>query len=117
MPWKVEPPVSELRLALVHNVRTLGRPVAVVAREFGVSRKTAYKWLAVYDAAAAAAAAAAAVPAPTLADRSRRPARSPGRTAGAVEERVLAVRDKRNWGPRKIRAHLLAGGVVAADAM
>jgi transposase InsO family protein len=106
MPWKVEPPVSELRLALVHSVRTLGRPVAATAREFGVSRKTAYKWLAAHDADPVA---------PALADRSRRPARSPGRTADAVEAQVLAVRDRRNWGPRKIHAYLRASGLVPPD--
>jgi len=104
MPWKVEPPVSELRLALVHSVRTLGRPVAATAREFGVSRKTAYKWLAVHDAD----------PATALGDRSRRPACSPGRTADAVEARVLAVRDRRNWGPRKIHAYLRSAATAAA---
>src|SRR5436305_4810612 len=103
MPWKVEPPVSELRLALVHAVRTLGRPVAAAARAFGVSRKTAYKWLAVHDADPGGA---------PLADRSRRPAHSPDRTGEAVERQILAVRDQRRWGPRKIHAHLRATGAV-----
>src|SRR6185503_14930317 len=107
MPWKVEPPVSELRLALVHTVRTLGRPVAAAAREFGVSRKTAYKWLGVHGAD----------PAASLDDRPRRPANSPGRTDDAVEQQILAVRDRRNWGPGKIHAHLRASGAVAADAL
>ena len=49
MPWKVAA-VSEVRFALCHAVRTLHRPVAAVAREFGVSRKTAHKWLDVFDA-------------------------------------------------------------------
>ena len=103
MPWKVTN-VSELRLVLVHHVRTLGRPVAAAAREFGVSRKTAHKWLKVHDAD----------PAAPLGDRSRRPKRSPGRTPPGVEAAVLAVRDQRNWGPRKIRAHLLRTGAVPA---
>lgn len=101
--------MSELRLALVHHVRTLGRSVAVAARAFGVSRKTAHKWLAVYDADPAAA--------PLLADRSRRPAASPRRTAPGVEAAILAVRDGRNWGPRKIRAYLLATGAVDPAAL
>ena len=100
MPWKV-PAVSDLRFALCHAVRSLRRPVAGVAREFGVSRKTAHKWLAAFDAAGPEPAAAA------LADRPRRPRRSPGRTPGPVERDVLAVRDRYNWGPRKIRAFLL----------
>lgn len=100
MPWKV-PAVSDVRFALCHAVRSLHAPVARVAREFGVSRKTAHKWLAAFDAAGPEPAAAA------LADRSRRPRRSPGRTPDPVERDVLAVRDRYNWGPRKIRAFLL----------
>jgi transposase InsO family protein len=100
VPWKV-PAVSDVRFALCHAVRSLHAPAARAAREFGVSRKTAHKWLAAFDAAGPAPAAAA------LADRSRRPRRSPGRTPDAVERDVLAVRDRYNWGPRKIRAFLL----------
>jgi transposase InsO family protein len=101
MPWKA-PTVSELRFAFVHAVRSTGVPVARAARDFGVSRKTAFKWLKVYDALADPAAPAAA-----LRDRPRRPRRSPARTPAAVEAAVVAVRDRRNWGPRKIHHYLL----------
>ena len=100
MPWKV-PAVSDVRFALCHAVRSLRTPVAHAAREFGVSRKTAHKWLGAFDAAGPGPVAAA------LADRPRRPHRSPGRTPATVERDVLAVRDRYNWGPRKIRAFLL----------
>jgi hypothetical protein len=42
--------VSELRTAFVHAARTAGRPVARAAEDFGISRKTTYKWLAPHDA-------------------------------------------------------------------
>src|SRR5438270_6237270 len=119
MPWKVDT-VSDVRFALCHSVRSLHRPVAAAAREFGVSRKTAHKWLNVFDAAGPAAAAPgdpgdppAPGPSPgtciaaALVDRPRRPRHSPGKTADAVERAVLAVRDRYNWGPRKVRAFLL----------
>lgn len=93
MPWSTNT-VSELRLALVHAVRTAGRSVSQAARDFRVSRKTAYKWLALFDAQQ------------PLADRSRRPHRSPARTSDALEAAVLAVRDQHGWGPRKIAAYL-----------
>ena len=99
MTWKVTT-MSESRFALCHAVRSLHVPVARAARQFGVSRQTAHKWLRVFDADPSA-------PASALADRPRRPHRSPGKTADAVEARVLKVRDERNWGPRKIR-HFLA---------
>jgi transposase InsO family protein len=109
MPWKA-PTVSELRFALVHAVRSAGVPAARAARDFGVSRKTAFKWLRVYDDDAAAGPAApdpAAAPGPAaLADRSRRPHRSPARTPDATEAAVVAVRDRHNWGPRKIHHYL-----------
>ncbi len=111
MPWKVDA-VSELRFALCHAVRSLHRPVAAAAREFGVSRKTAHKWLGVFDAAPAADAPRAAH---ALADRSRRPKYSPARTDQQIERLVLDVRDRFNWGPRKIHAFLLQQ--AARDAL
>jgi transposase InsO family protein len=88
--------VSELRTALIHAVRTAKRPVTDVCRDFGVSRKTAYKWLARHDAD----------PDNPPADRSRRPRKSPTRTAADLEDAVLEVRDQHGWGPRKIVAYL-----------
>ena len=44
MAWKeTHVSVPELRAVLVHQVITLGRPMAAVCREHGVSRKTGYK--------------------------------------------------------------------------
>jgi len=104
MPWKVQP-VSELRLSLCHAVRILATPVAKAARNAGVSRKTAHKWLKLFDANQQADSRQAAFVA--LADRPRRPRASPGKTTPDIEQSVLAVRDQRNWGPRKIHAFLL----------
>ena len=107
MPWKVSN-MSDVRFALCHQVRQLGRPVAAVAREFGVSRKTAYKWLGRYDPLASAA---------TLADHSRRPRGSPARVSDDVETAVLAVRDRHGWGPRKIHAVLRREAFVPLPAL
>jgi transposase InsO family protein len=93
MPWST-PLVSELRTAFVHAVRTAGRSVSQAARDFNISRKTAYKWLARFDAQK------------PLTDGSRRPHHSPNRTPDALEGVVLAVRDRFGWGPRKIHAYL-----------
>src|SRR5438105_3636814 len=91
MPWK-EWPVSEQRLVVVHQILSLHRPVTEVARESGISRKTAYKWRDRYQCDQVQ----------SLLDRSRRPKHSPRRTAESVEQAVLAVRRQYNWGPRKI---------------
>jgi transposase InsO family protein len=93
MPWSTHT-VSELRTAFVHAVRTAGRPVTPAARDFGISRTTAYKWLARFDQQL------------PLTDSSRRPKHSPTRTPEALETAVLAVRDLFGWGPRKIAAYL-----------
>jgi len=93
MPWST-PIVSELRTAFVHAVRTAKQSVVQAARNFGISRKTAYKWLARFDDQA------------PLDDRSRKPHHSPRQTAAALEQAALAVRDQYGWGPRKIHAYL-----------
>jgi transposase InsO family protein len=94
MPWSTST-VSELRLAFVHAVRTAGRSVTQAAKDFDISRKTAYKWLARFDARQ------------PLADASRKPCHSPARTSDQLEGAVLAVRDQFGWGPRKIVAYLI----------
>ena len=82
MPWKALP-MSELRLSLCHAVRSAGRSVTDAAADFGVSRKTAYKWLNCFDAAATSS------PLLALADRSRKPASSPRQTPSTIEQAVL----------------------------
>jgi hypothetical protein len=82
MPWEVVP-VSELRLAFIHQIVTLHRPVPQTCADFHIRRKTASKWLRRYREGAADG----------LADRSRRPARSPARIATDQEEAILRARD------------------------
>jgi transposase InsO family protein len=94
LPWKVKT-VSDTRLALCHSVRTGLMPVALAARRFGVSRKTAYKWLKIFDRDPCSTALA-------LGDRSRRPCHSPRRTVGDIQDKALELRDRHNWGARKI---------------
>ena len=101
MPWKVVH-MSEQRWAFCHAIKILRRPVAQTARAFGVSRKTAYKWLKRYDQTRTAD----AVDVAELSDRRRRPAHSPSRTDDLWEKRILAVRDADGYGPRKIHAIL-----------
>jgi transposase InsO family protein len=89
--------MSEVRFALCHAVRTLGNSVVQAADKFGVSRKTAYKWLARFDANPVVE---------QMADHSRSAHRVHGRSDSHVEAAVLAIRDEHGWGPRKIHAVL-----------
>lgn len=98
MPWKVSDPMS-LRVEFVTLAEQGSASMAELCRRFGVSRKTGYKWLNRHRAGR------------SLAERSRRPRSSPRRTAAAIEQAVLAVRDARPcWGGRKIAAVLEAEG-------
>src|SRR5206468_1491462 len=100
MPWKELSIVSNrnefARLASVE-----GANIRELARRFGVSPTTAYKWLDRYHAAGVTG----------LLDHSRRPLASPGKTSETVEAAVLALRDQHPaWGGRKLRARLQALG-------
>ena len=79
------------RLELVERIRA-GRPAAHVAAEMGVSRATAYKWLARFESEGTAG----------LLDRSSRPHRSPSRTDALMEATILALRRDRRLGPARI---------------
>jgi len=74
-----------------------------LCRRFGVQPRILYKWLERYRVEGVAG----------LADHSRRPGRSPGRTGPELEAAVLAVRRENPvWGGRKIAATLARRGVV-----
>jgi len=74
-----------------------GANISALCREFGISRKTGYKWLERYGQGGEEA----------LVDRSRCPYSSPSRTSVEVEEAILAVREAHPaWGGRKILAYL-----------
>ncbi len=73
--------------------------ISQISRRYGISRKTAYKWIKRYIQEGEEG----------LSDRSRRPHHSPMKTPPRLERAVLDVRkDHSTWGGRKIRARLLA---------
>jgi transposase InsO family protein len=97
MPWE-QVTVLEQRQEFVMLARVPGVNISELSRRFGISRKTAYKWLSRHEAGQAEA----------LLDRSRRPKRSPRQSPADIEQAVLAVRGAHAaWGGRKI-AHVLA---------
>jgi transposase InsO family protein len=80
------------RKLLVQRVREDGWPVARAAEAQGVSRATAHRWLARFDAEGEAG----------LLDRSSRPHRSPGRLSRQRERAILRRRDETLEGPHRI---------------
>jgi transposase InsO family protein len=87
------------RKELMHLASQPGANRRELARRWGISPKTLYKWLHRYEREGLAA----------LADQSRRPASSPRRTSSELEQQVLGLRDEYPyWGARKL-ACLLNG--------
>ncbi|WP_157985388.1 leucine zipper domain-containing protein, partial [Lentzea terrae] len=81
------------RLVLVERV-SAGRPVAHVAKELGVSRQCAHRWVRRFREEGATG----------LVDRSSRPHHTPSRTPAEAEERVIAARARLRCGPARISA-------------
>jgi transposase InsO family protein len=90
MPWQ-EVSVMGQRREFVRLAMQEGANRRELCRRFGISPEVGYKWLGRWAAGE------------ELADRSRRPHRSPLRSDTAIEERVLGLRDAHPvWGARKI---------------
>ena len=81
MPWQ-EVSVMDQRREFVRLAMQDGVNRRELCRRFGISAEVGYKWLARFAAGDDA-----------LADRSRRPHRSPRGSDAAAEAQVLAVRD------------------------
>ena len=93
------------RRLLVERIITHGRPVSHVAKELGVSRQCAHRWVARFRAEGEAG----------LRDRTSRPRRCPRRTPDQVEQQVLALRRSQRRGQDWIGPELgLAPRTVSA---
>lgn len=103
MPWE-EVSTMSLRKEFVMLALQDGANRRELCRRFGISPKTGYKWLKRYTGEGSAA----------LADRSRRPIRSPNATAQALERVVVELRQAHPaWGGRKLRRRLSRLGYQA----
>jgi len=97
MPWKESTAMSS-RLEFVRLASVPGANIQALSRGFGISRKTAYKWLDRYEREGESG----------LLEQSRRPHNSPSLASPSVEKRVLALHEADPyWGGRKLRALLL----------
>ena len=106
MAWKVCDRMASKR-EFLELASVEGANVAELCRRFGVSRKTGFKLLARFRVEGLAA----------LVERSRRPRTLRSPTKPDVEGAVLALRDLHPaWGGRKLRARLLALGLLDVPA-
>lgn len=96
MPW-MESSVSDQRKIIVALAQTDGVNIAQLAKRFGVSRKTIYKWK------GRAHGHGEGIEGEWSEDRSRRPASCPWRTEEKTEQIIVALRREYPfWGPRKL---------------
>ena len=80
------------RQLLVSRITVQGWPACEAARQLGVSRATAYKWLRRYRAEGGAG----------LLDRSCRPHRSPRQLPAEAVSAILRARTRRQYGPLRL---------------
>jgi transposase InsO family protein len=96
MPWPVKN-LIHIRFEFVNLALQPDVNLRQLCRRFGISPTVGYKWLARYKRGGQ----------PALADHSRRPRNSPGKTPAAVEEQLVALRRAHPaWGGRKLRRRL-----------
>jgi transposase InsO family protein len=87
------------RLRFISAVTSGEASMAAMCRQFGISRKTGYKWQARYRTESVTG----------LADRRRAPHSRPHAVAPPVRAAVLALREQHpTWGPKKLVARLRA---------
>ena len=91
MPWKATSPVHQ-RQQFIDEYMKQESSVAELARQFGISRKTAYKWIDRFLSGC------------ELTDRSRRPHSSPSAVRDELVDAIVTARKQRpRWGPKKLR--------------
>jgi putative transposase len=94
MPWREWSPVEQ-RADFVREYASGLFTMTELAAQYGVSRKTGYKWVAAYEARGLEG----------LEDRSRRPHHHPQAIATELVEALLALRRRHpRWGPKKLLA-------------
>jgi putative transposase len=94
MPWRETSPMQE-RLEFVREYESGLFTMTELAAQYGVSRKTGYKWVERHATSGALG----------VCDQSRRPHESPQATDPELVEALLAVRRRHpRWGPKKLLA-------------
>ena len=97
MPWK-ETCRMEEKLVFVADCLRGELPITALCEDYGISRKTGYKWLGRYREQGPEG----------LVERSRAPHRHGRSMAPEMAEAIVALRRQRpHWGPRKLRAVLM----------
>lgn len=92
MPWNQVTPMNE-KTQFIADVLRQTLSISELCDRYGISRKTAYKWIGRYQADGPAG----------LCERSRRPQNCPHRTTGELEAAILEARRRHPyWGAKKL---------------
>ena len=98
MPWEQKTVMQE-RESFVADVENRIDTVTALCNQYGISRKTGYKWI------------RRAAEGQRLCDQSRCPHQQPSKTAWETEELILALREANpSWGGKTIKAVLESAG-------
>lgn len=97
MPWK-DKTVEEERKEFAELAKE-SYNFSSLCREYGITRKTGYKWLKRYENDE------------ELSDKSKRPNVIANKTPKQIEEKVVLLRVKRHWGAKKIKTSLENEGI------
>lgn len=98
MPW-IERRVEMLREEFVIRCLEKDSNISALCREYGISRKTGYKWIKRYHESGC------------LENKSREPKRLNTKTNAKIEKGIIKLRQERpGWGARKIHAYLSQKG-------
>jgi transposase InsO family protein len=99
MSWSVRG-LKDTRVEFAMVAREAETNMSAACRQFGISRKTGYKWLHRYNTSGLAG----------LVDLSRRPRSSPLQLSGDAVVALVKLHDGHDdWGPKKLRARLIRG--------
>jgi putative transposase len=105
MPWH-DRGLDREKESFVVIASSPGVNVSEACRRHFISRKTGYKWLGRYREQGAAG----------LQDRKRTPRSSPMQVRGEIVLRIVRLRNEHpRWGPKKLRALLMAEGLRAEE--
>src|SRR5687768_12090500 len=97
MPWKEICPMNQ-RVAMIADWLEEEWTITELSQRYGISRKTAYKWIERYEADSVAG----------LEERSRAPRHHGRAIETEIQEAIVALRRRHpTWGPKKLRAILV----------
>ena len=96
MPWK-DKTVEELRKEFVETAKS-SRNFSQLCREFGITRKTGYKWIERDNMSEG------------LSDKSRKPETIANKTDSETEQKIIQMRSEYGWGAKKIKEALEQDG-------